>query len=100
MVVSDFQRRVYEAASKVPRGKVATYKSIAKAIGCKSSRAVGQALKRNPCVASTPCHRIIGTDLSLTGYFGSLVAEKKAILEAEGVVFIGDKVCKSSLFII
>lgn len=46
--VTPFQRKVYDAISTIPRGKVTTYKDLARAVGCGSTQAVGQALKRNP----------------------------------------------------
>lgn len=68
--VSDFARRVYEATLQVPFGQTATYGEIAHRIGCRSPRAVGQALHRNPIWLIIPCHRIIGANGSLTGYAG------------------------------
>ena len=50
--------RVYEAVRRIPRGQVAIYASIANAIGCRSARAIGQALRRNPEV---PCHRVVAS---------------------------------------
>ncbi|KAG7339283.1 AraC family transcriptional regulator [Nitzschia inconspicua] len=58
--LSSFQIEVYKACMQIPNGKVATYKWIADAILCRSSQAVGQALKRNPyngASPSFPCHR-------------------------------------------
>jgi methylated-DNA-[protein]-cysteine S-methyltransferase len=76
----------------IPPGKVTTYKNIANAIDCKSSQAIGQALKRNPyngSIPDVPCHRVIKTDLSVGGLSGSYSnADKKlARLQSEGVTF-------------
>jgi len=93
--VTDFQRRVYEAAKRIPRGKVTTYKLLAAAIGCGSSRAVGQALRRNPFAPAVPCHRVIRTDLTLGGFSGKVrganIVRKKKLLEEEGIRFSGGR---------
>jgi methylated-DNA-[protein]-cysteine S-methyltransferase len=89
--VTDFQKRVYDAIRKIPKGKVLTYKAVAQKIHCGSARAVGQALKKNPFAPEVPCHRVVASDLSLTGYFGATEGEgirKKArLLKSEGVSF-------------
>ena len=78
---SDFQRRVLEAAVAVPRGRLATYGEIAARIGAPhAARAVGQALARNPVPIIVPCHRVVASDGSLTGYSGGAGVETKAIL--------------------
>ena len=83
---TDFQRKVLEAAVAVPPGYVATYGEIAVRIGKpKSSRAVGQALARNPIPIVVPCHRVVAADGSLTGYSGAGGIETKAhLLRLEG----------------
>ncbi len=83
---TDFQRKVLEAAVAVPPGYVATYGEIAARIGKpKSSRAVGQALARNPIPIVVPCHRVVAADGSLTGYSGAGGIETKAhLLRLEG----------------
>lgn len=90
--VTEFQRKVYEATRQIPRGSVITYGELARRIGCKSPRAVGQALKNNPFAPEVPCHRVIAADGSLGGFFGEkssdALARKRALLESEGVKFI------------
>ena len=83
---TQFQRKVLEAAVAVPPGFVATYGEIAARIGKpKSSRAVGQALARNPIPIVVPCHRVVAADGSLTGYSGAGGIETKAsLLRLEG----------------
>lgn len=86
---SDFQREVLRATIEVPYGTVVTYQSIADTIGQpKAVRAVAQALRYNPVPIHIPCHRVIGSDGSLTGYAGNLVGIKKKILEVEGIPVI------------
>jgi len=86
-----FQKKVYDATEKIPRGKVSTYKLIAKHIGCKSCQAVGQALKRNPFAPRVPCHRVISSDLTIGGFGGDTsgdkIKKKLKLLSKEGVKF-------------
>jgi len=83
---SDFQRQVLHATAEVPYGTVVTYLGIAEAIGQpKAVRAVAQALRHNPIPIQIPCHRVIGSDGTLTGYAGNLVEIKKQILTIEGI---------------
>ena len=81
--------QVYAACSKIPVGKVTTYKFIAEAIGRpKAYRAVATILSKNPNAPIVPCHRVIGTDRTLKGYKGSSdISEKKRMLMDEGVKF-------------
>ena len=85
-----FQRRVYEALADVPLGKTTTYGILAKAIGCGSAQAIGQALRRNPDAPRIPCHRVVRNNGSIGGFFGerdAAAANKRALLEAEGIAF-------------
>ncbi|MCH7402765.1 methylated-DNA--[protein]-cysteine S-methyltransferase [Belliella kenyensis] len=80
---TDFQRRVWLEANKVPFGKTKTYEQIATNLGSpKSVRAVGTAIGANPILVMLPCHRIIGKSGQLTGYAGG-VWRKSALLELE-----------------
>lgn len=82
---TDFQKKVWEALKSIPYGKTASYKDIAKLTGNeKASRAVGMANNKNPVVIIIPCHRIIGSNGSLTGYAGGLNIKKK-LLDIEGI---------------
>ena len=82
---SAFQRRVLMAARSVPAGQVVTYGELARRIGTPSaSRAVGQALGRNPVPIVIPCHRIVRSDGGLGGYIGGLQVKRK-LLQIEGV---------------
>ena len=86
-----FSQRVWAATVRIPPGKVSTYAGIAKALGSRSPRAVGQALHRNPYSPQVPCHRVVGSDGSLTGFAGGL-PKKKKMLQDEGVCFAGERV--------
>lgn len=82
-----FFKSVYAAVRKIPRGKVATYGDIAKAIGSpRAARAVGWALHVNPEPVITPCHRVVNRFGKLTESFGfGGMAEHRRLLELEGV---------------
>ena len=70
---TDFQKRVWEALTRIPYGETRTYKEIAVEIGNPgASRAVGMANNKNPVPIIIPCHRVIGSDGKLTGYAGGL----------------------------
>lgn len=78
-----FQRKVWQALLAIPYGETRTYGQIAQAIGMpKASRAVGGACNRNPIGIIIPCHRVIGSNGKLTGYYGGLEF-KELLLEHE-----------------
>ena len=80
-----FQQKVLALTTKIPKGKVSTYKEIAKALGNeKAARAVGNALNKNPTPIKVPCHRVVGNCGRLGG-FALGARKKKALLEREGV---------------
>lgn len=82
--LGDFQRAVLDAASGLGFGETVTYTEIARRIGRpKASRAVGNALGRNPVPIIVPCHRVVRTDRTLGGYTGGL-RYKRALLDIEG----------------
>lgn len=85
--VTAFQREVLEAAHRIPRGRVTTYRQLAEQLGRpKAARAVGQALRRNPVPIVMPCHRVVAADGDLRGYLGKHgVATKAWLLRLEGV---------------
>ncbi|MDR0447970.1 MAG: methylated-DNA--[protein]-cysteine S-methyltransferase [Treponema sp.] len=81
---TDFQLSVWKALQKIPWGKTRSYKDIALSAGnSRACRAVGMANNRNPIAIIVPCHRVIGSDGSLTGYAGGLEL-KRHLLELEG----------------
>jgi methylated-DNA-protein-cysteine methyltransferase-like protein len=84
-----FTQKVYEIASKIPLGKVATYGQIARLSGSpKAARAVGMAMRTNTDTKRVPCHRVVASNGALTGYaFGNGIPQKEKMLRAEGVAF-------------
>ena len=79
---SIFQQRVWALLQEIPYGETTTYGALARKLDCKSSQAVGNAVGRNPISILIPCHRVLGTNGSLTGYAGGL-NNKIFLLELE-----------------
>ena len=86
-----FSQKVWALTARVPRGKVTTYGEIARKLGCRGARAVGNAMNRNPYAPVVPCHRVVGKDGVLTGFSDGL-ARKNRMLLAEGIVLKGQQV--------
>lgn len=86
-----FEQKVYDALLLIPKGRVTTYKLLGRSLRCRSSQAIGQALKRNPFAPEVPCHRVIRSDHSLGGFQGNLegpsIRKKIRLLKQEGVLF-------------
>lgn len=81
---SPFQRSVWQALCAIEHGATRSYAQIAHHIGTPTAvRAVGAAVGRNPLSLVVPCHRVVGSDGSLTGYAGGL-ERKRALLALEG----------------
>jgi len=86
---TDFQHRVWLEIANIPFGQTTTYMKIAQKLGNPAAiRAVGAAIGANPILVILPCHRVLGSEGSLTGYAGGL-SRKKALLEREGHAFQG-----------
>lgn len=83
---TEFQRRVWARLREIPYGATTTYGALAGGLGLAGhgARAVGAANGRNPIPVVVPCHRVIGSDGTLTGYAGGL-GIKRTLLELEGV---------------
>jgi methylated-DNA-[protein]-cysteine S-methyltransferase len=80
---TDFQQKVWKGLLEIPFGKTCSYMDLSKKLGdVKAIRAVASANGKNPLWIVVPCHRVIGTDGSLTGYAGGLW-RKKWLLEHE-----------------
>jgi methylated-DNA-[protein]-cysteine S-methyltransferase len=84
-----FQRRVWTALRRIPAGRAVAYAALARRVGRPAAtRAVGAANGCNPVSIVIPCHRLIGSDASLTGYGGGLW-RKRWLLRHEGVALPG-----------
>lgn len=81
-----FQQAVWAVLRGIPAGQRMSYGDVARRIGKPAAvRAVGAAVGRNPVSVIVPCHRVVGSDGSLTGYAGGL-ARKTALLKAEAAL--------------
>ena len=89
-----FQKLVWKEISKIPNGKVITYKDLAFKINRPLSvRAVANACGKNPYAPEIPCHRVVRKDGSLGGYSAKGgINRKKNMLEKEGHKFVKDKI--------
>lgn len=87
-----FSKRVWLAMLRIPKGKVATYQTIASLAGSpRASRAVGNACNQNPFAPDVPCHRVVASDGKLGGYALGL-PKKIALLKREGIVVRGNTI--------
>jgi methylated-DNA-[protein]-cysteine S-methyltransferase len=83
---TEFQKKVWQELLQIPYGKTCSYLELSKKLGdVKAIRAVASANGKNPLWIVIPCHRVIGTDGSLTGYAGGLW-RKKWLLEHENPI--------------
>lgn len=81
-----FTEKVYAVVAKIPRGKVLTYKEVARRAGSPHAyRAVGNIMHNNPDTKKVPCHRVVRSDGDIGGY-ASGRAKKIAILKGEGAI--------------
>ncbi len=83
-----FQNKVWNYVKTIKKGSVKTYKQVAIGINSpKSTRAVANALSKNPFLRKIPCHRVIRSDGSLGGYSGKGgIKTKKKLLKKEGII--------------
>ncbi|MEA1904367.1 MAG: MGMT family protein [Candidatus Hadarchaeota archaeon] len=90
--MTEFQDRVLRLVLRVPRGRVTTYKGLARALGKpRAYRAIANVLARNPRSVEIPCHRVVRSNGKIGGY--SLGTEQKAVLlNEEGVKIKGGRV--------
>ncbi|HIH25291.1 MGMT family protein [Candidatus Woesearchaeota archaeon] len=87
----NFNDKVYRLCKLIPKGKVSTYKEIAKALDSRGYRAVGNALNKNPYAPVVPCHRVVSYSSHLHGFLHGLAAKRK-LLESEGIKIKNNKV--------
>ncbi len=88
----DFEEEVLDLVSKIPKGKVSTYKKIAQALEKpKSYRAVGNALNKNPNPIEIPCHRVVKSNGKIGGYAKGRETKRK-LLRKEGIEIKNDKI--------
>lgn len=87
--MTQLSQNIYKLLSRVPKGRVTTYKALAQALNTRAYRAIGQILKHNPSAPSIPCHRVVRSDGSIGGFMGKTtgpeIRKKIALLKSEGV---------------
>mgnify|MGYP001578517850 CR=1 FL=1 len=102
MKPKSFNERCYSLLRKVPKGKVTTYKALARALHSKAYRAVGNAMNKNPHPGTskdkTPCHRVIKSN-DFVGGFASGTKNKIKLLKREGVEIKQNKIVNLSKYL-
>jgi len=96
--MSEFQDRVLKLVAMVPKGKVTTYKELARAIGNpRAYRAVANALARNPFPVKIPCHRVVRSNGEIGGYRLG-IRRKVKLLVQEGIKIENGKISSKFMF--
>lgn len=85
-----FSEKVWRYTSKIPNGKITTYKLLGDAMQTRAYRAIGMALSKNPYAPKVPCHRVVSSTGYLHGFKGkkqifSTLNDKAILLEKEGI---------------
>ena len=86
-----FNEKAWKIVSKVPRGKVTTYKAVAEKLGSKAYRAVGNAMNKNPYAPKVPCHGVVKSNGEVGG-FASGTKKKIQMLKKEGIEIKNNKI--------
>lgn len=81
---SDFRKRVWQKMLEIPYGQTISYGRLAHCLGCRSAQAIGGAVRHNPLSLIVPCHRVVGSGGSLTGYAGG-IDKKIRLLQMEAI---------------
>jgi len=95
--MKSFNEQVWELCRKIPKGRVATYKEIARTLDTKAYRSVGNALNKNPYAPEVPCHRVIKSNGKLGG-FAHGIKKKEELLRKEKVFFVNGKLSRKILY--
>ena len=94
--MTELAQRTYALLSRVPKGKVTTYKSLGMALGTKAYRAIGQIMRTNPHAPEVPCHRVVASSGAIGGYMGvregKEISKKIALLKSEGVNVVNGRI--------
>ena len=86
-----FSQKCYKLLRKVPRGKVITYKEVARVLKTKAYRAVGNAMNKNPYAPGVACHRVVKSSGEVGG-FASGTRKKISMLRKEGIKIVNGKI--------
>ena len=85
-MATQLQEKVWQAISEIPKGKVTTYKELAKSVESRAVRAVASAVGKNPYAPKVPCHRVVLSNGKIGNYTRPKgVARKIELLRSEGV---------------
>jgi methylated-DNA-[protein]-cysteine S-methyltransferase len=95
--MNSFYEKCYAVLRKVPKGKITTYKEIARALNSKAYRAVGTAMNKNPYAPQVPCHRVINSNGNLGGFFSGINVKIK-LLKSEGIEIRNNKIDLNKYF--
>ena len=99
-MVKSFSEKVFKSCKKIPRGRVTSYKEIAVSLHkSNASRAVGNAVGKNPIPLKVPCHRVVRSNGSLGGYIHG-TAKKRKLLRAEGIKIKNNKVVSLNEYLV
>ena len=90
-MATELQEKVWQQISKIPRGKVTTYKELANAVDSQAVRAVASAVGKNPYAPRVPCHRVVLSSGKIGKYTHPLGVSKKIELLKEEGVFVDSK---------
>jgi len=91
-MLTKLKKKVYNLLEKIPKGKVTTYKILAKAVGRpKNWRQIGQILKENLFPEKFPCYKVVKSNGKIGGYFQG-INKKKKFLKKDGIIIKGNKV--------
>jgi len=86
-----FNEKCYKILRKVPKGKVTTYREVARTLNSKAYRAVGNAMNKNPYAPVVACHRVINSNGDVGGFFSG-TKNKVRMLKAEGIEIKDNKI--------
>ena len=93
MPQKSFNQKIWNLTTKIPKGKVTTYKILAEKLGTKAYRAVGNAMAANPYAPKVPCHRVVNSDGNVGNYSGKGGKKGKIrMLEKEGIKVKNNKI--------
>jgi len=93
----NFYEKCYTILKKVPKGKVTTYKEIARSLNSKAYRAVGTAMNKNPYARIVPCHRVVNSNGKIGGFFSGTKTKIK-LLKSEGVYVLNGRLDLNKYF--
>jgi len=92
MKVQKLQTKIYQKLTQVPRGKVITYKELAKSVNSNASRFVGSCMRNNSDPVKIPCYKVVLSSGMVGNYSAGGVKTKIKLLEKDGVVIVNKKV--------